>query len=160
MSAHTYCATVEWHHDVAAVDFGAGRYSRRHLLRFDGGLEVAASAAVANVPLPWSDPAALDPEEAYVASIASCHLLWFLALAAKSRFVVRSYRDEAVGLMTPNAAGKLWVSQVTLRPATRFSGTRTPTHEQLIALHHRAHEECFIANSVKTEIVCEPTLLS
>ena len=160
MSDHDYHATVEWHSDAAPAEFGAGRYSRRHVLRFDGGFEVPASAAVANVPLPWSDPNALDPEEAYVASIASCHLLWFLALAAKSRFVVASYRDDAHGVMTPNASGKLWVSRVTLRPATRFAGARLPTQEQLIVLHHRAHQECFIANSVKTEIVCEPTMVS
>jgi organic hydroperoxide reductase OsmC/OhrA len=157
MNDHEYRASVEWRSDAAAADFSAGRYSRRHLLRFDGGLEVAASAAVANVPLPWSDPSALDPEEAFVASIASCHLLWFLALAAKARFVVRDYRDHAIGLMTPNAAGRLWVSRVTLRPATRFEGERVPTREQMLALHHRAHEECFIANSVRTEIVCEPS---
>jgi organic hydroperoxide reductase OsmC/OhrA len=158
MSEHEYTATVEWHGDAAPGDFIAGRYSRRHGLRFDGGLDIAASAALSNVPLPWSDPSALDPEEAFVAAIASCHLLWFLALAARSRFVVGSYRDDAVGVMTPNGAGKLWVSRVTLRPATRFAGERVPSHEQLLALHHRAHDECFIANSVKTEIVCEPTL--
>lgn len=155
MSDHLYRATVEWQSDATPADFGAGRYSRRHRLRFDGGLDVAASAAQANVPLPWSDPSALDPEEAFVASIASCHLLWFLALAAKSRWVVRSYRDDALGVMTPNPAGKLWVSRVTLRPVTVFEGSRVPTSGQLHALHHRAHEECFIANSVRTEIVVE-----
>lgn len=156
--SHDYRATVEWHGDAAPADFCAGRYRRRHVLRFDGGFEVAASAAASNVPLPWSDPAALDPEEAFVASIASCHLLWFLALAAKSRFIVAHYVDDAHGVMTPGAGGRLWVSRVTLRPATRFAGERVPTAEQLHALHHRAHQECFIANSVKTEIVCEPTL--
>jgi organic hydroperoxide reductase OsmC/OhrA len=153
---HRYTATVEWSTDAAPADFSAGRYSRRHVLRFDGGAVVPASAAEANVPLPWSDPAGVDPEEAFVASIASCHMLWFLALAAKSRFALTSYRDEADGVMTPNVQGKLWVSTVTLRPHTQFAGERQPTREQLLALHHRAHEECFIANSVKTEVRCEP----
>jgi organic hydroperoxide reductase OsmC/OhrA len=154
--SHTYTATVEWHGSAGAVDFVAGRYSRAHVLRFDGGAVVPASAAASNVPLPWSDPVGVDPEEAFVASLSSCHLLWFLALAAKSRFVVGAYRDEAVGVMTKNERGKLWVSQVTLRPHVTFTGERRPTSEQLLALHHQAHDECFIANSVKTELRCEP----
>ena len=154
--SHTYRATVEWLSDAAPADFAAGRYSRRHALHFDGGAVVPASAAAANVPLPWSDPAGVDPEEAFVASLSSCHLLWFLALAAKARFVVASYRDEAVGVMTTNEAGKLWVSTVTLRPHAVFAGERQPSREELLRLHQRAHEECFIANSVKTELRCEP----
>jgi organic hydroperoxide reductase OsmC/OhrA len=153
---HTYTATIEWLSSASAADFTAGRYSRGHVLRFDGGAVVPASAAEANVPLPWSDPAGVDPEEAFVAALSSCHLLWFLALAAKSRFAVAAYRDDAVGVMTKNVAGKLWVSQVTLRPRASFVGERRPTQEQLLALHHRAHDECFIANSVKTEVRCEP----
>ena len=153
---HTYTATVEWQSGVSAADFSAGRYSRAHVLRFDGGAVVRASAAAANVPLPWSDPTGVDPEEAFVAALSSCHLLWFLALAAKSRYVVSAYRDEALGVMTKNEAGKLWVSRVTLRPHVTFSGERQPTHEQLLALHHHAHAECFIANSVKTDVRCEP----
>jgi organic hydroperoxide reductase OsmC/OhrA len=155
--SHVYTATVEWASDATPADYTAGRYHRRHVLRFDGGAVVPASAAAANVPLPWSDPAGVDPEEAFVASLASCHLLWFLALAAKSRFAVASYRDDAEGVMTKNEAGKLWVSTVTLRPHAVFAGERQPSHEELLALHHRAHEECFIANSVKTEVRCEPT---
>jgi organic hydroperoxide reductase OsmC/OhrA len=155
MSDHDYRARVEWHNDATPADTLAGRYSRRHDWHFDGGVVVPASAASANVPPPWSDPSAVDPEEAFVAAIASCHLLWFLALAAKARFAVTRYVDDAHGVMTPNAAGKLWVSRVTLRPAAQFGGDRRP-REQLLALHHRAHEECFIANSVRTEIVCEP----
>jgi organic hydroperoxide reductase OsmC/OhrA len=157
MSDHRYTATVEWTSDAAPTDFSAGRYSRRHTLHFDGGAVVPGSAAAANVPLPWSDPAGVDPEEAFVASLASCHMLWFLALAAKSRFAVESYHDGAEGVMTPNEQGKLWVSTVTLRPRAVFVGERQPTREQLLALHHRAHEECFIANSVKTEVRCEPS---
>lgn len=155
--SHRYTATVEWSGDAAPADFNAGRYSRRHRLRFDGGADVPGSAAAANVPLPWSDPAGVDPEEAFVASIAACHMLWFLSLAAKARFAVASYRDDAEGVMTTNDAGKLWVSTVTLRPHAVFAGERAPTREQLRALHHQAHEECFIANSVKTEVRCEPT---
>jgi organic hydroperoxide reductase OsmC/OhrA len=155
--SHTYRATVEWHTDAAPADFAAGRYSRRHVLRFDGGTVVPASAAVAHVPLPWSDPAGVDPEEAFVASLSSCHLLWFLALAAKARFALASYRDEAEGVMTKNSAGKLWVSTVTLRPHATFAGERQPTRDELLALHERAHEECFIANSVRTEVRCEPS---
>jgi organic hydroperoxide reductase OsmC/OhrA len=154
--SHRYTATVEWSGDAAPADFNAGRYSRRHRLRFDGGADVPGSAAVANVPLPWSDPAGVDPEETFVASIAACHMLWFLSLAAKARLAVASYRDEAEGVMTMNAAGRLWVSIVTLRPHAVFAGERQPTREQLLALHHHAHEECFIANSVKTEVRCEP----
>jgi organic hydroperoxide reductase OsmC/OhrA len=158
MSArHEYAATIEWQRDATPTDFRAGRYSRRHVMRFDGGAVVAGSAAVANVPLPYSDPSAVDPEEAFVASISSCHMLWFLALAAKARFAALSYRDDAIGVMTKNGLGKLWVSRVTLRPAVTFDGDRQPTREQLLALHHHAHAECFIANSVKTEVVCEPS---
>jgi organic hydroperoxide reductase OsmC/OhrA len=154
---HEYLATIEWQRDATASDFQAGRYSRRHRMRFDGGTVVPGSAAVANVPLPYADPAAVDPEEAFVASISSCHMLWFLALAAKSRFAALSYRDDAIGVMTNNELGKLWVSRVTLHPEVVFDGDHQPTREQLLALHHRAHEECFIANSVKTEVVCEPS---
>jgi organic hydroperoxide reductase OsmC/OhrA len=103
-----------------------------------------------------SDPAAVDPEEAFVASIASCHMLWFLSLAAKRKYCVDHYVDSAVGTMGKNAAGKDYIAQVTLRPAVRFSGDPIPDPDQLGALHHRAHEECFIANSVLTEIRCEP----
>jgi organic hydroperoxide reductase OsmC/OhrA len=155
MNHHHYSATVEWQRGADEA-FTAGRYSRRHWLRFDGGAVVPGSAAVANVPLPWSDPAAVDPEEAFIASIASCHLLWFLALAAKAKFAVASYRDEASGEMTKNDRGKLWVSTVTLRPEVAFDGERQPTRDEHLALHHRAHEECFIANSVKTEVLCLP----
>jgi len=152
---HIYGAEVSWQRG-AAERFTDNRYSRRHLWRFDGGVEVAGSSSPLSVPLPYSDPAAVDPEEAFVASIAACHMLWFLALAAKAGFVVASYRDAASGVMTNNAQGKLWVSAVTLRPETAFDGERRPSRDELLALHHRAHEECFIANSVKTEVRCEP----
>lgn len=137
-------------------DFPGNRYSRKHLLRFDGGLEVAGSSSPHVVPLPMSDASAVDPEEAFVASLASCHMLWFLSIAAKRRFCVDDYRDSASGLMQENAAGKLFIAQVTLRPAVSFSGERLPSRAQIEQMHHQAHEECFIANSVKSEVRCEP----
>ena len=152
----TYTAEILWARGDA--DFESNRYSRRHLMRFDGGVEVPGSSSPHVVPVPMSDPTAVDPEEAFVASIASCHMLWFLALAAKKRFCVDHYADAAVGVMGRNAAGKEYISLVTLRPEVAFSGERVPGPEELHALHHRAHEECFIANSVRTEIRCEPVL--
>ena len=155
MNAHEYGAEVTWQR-AAHEAFIDNRYSRRHLLRFDGGAEVVASSSPANVPLPMSDAAGVDPEEAFVASIASCHMLWFLSLAGRAGYAIDSYRDAAVGVMTKNAAGKLWISTVTLRPEVRCGGERQPSAEVLARLHHRAHEECFIANSVKSEVRCEP----
>jgi organic hydroperoxide reductase OsmC/OhrA len=155
MSGHRYEANVHWQR-AANETFTDQRYSRRHELRFDGGAVVAGSSAVSSVPLPWSDPSAVDPEEMLVASIASCHMLWFLSLAAKAGYVVERYSDAAEGVMTKNAAGKLWLSLVTLRPRVTFAQGRDPTAEALDALHHKAHEECFIANSVKSEVRCEP----
>jgi organic hydroperoxide reductase OsmC/OhrA len=152
----SYTAEVIW--SRGSEEFLAGRYSRRHVLRFDGGAEVPGSSSPHVVPVPLSDPAAVDPEEAFVASIASCHMLWFLALAAKRKLCVDRYADSAIGVMGRNAAGKEYIAQVTLRPQVAFSGERVPSREELRALHHRAHEECFIANSVRTEIRCEPVL--
>ncbi len=149
--SHTYSANVQWQRD-AGTPFTDQRYSRRHELRFDGGAVIAASSAVSSVPLPWSDPSAVDPEEMLVAAVASCHMLWFLSLAAKARHVVDRYSDAAEGVMTKNGAGKLWLSQVTLRPRVTFAADRGPTPEALDALHHQAHEECFIANSVRSRV--------
>lgn len=137
-------------------DFLGNTYSRRHLWRFDGGLEVPGSSSPQVVPLPMSDATAVDPEEAFVASLASCHMLWFLSIAAKKRFCVDSYHDSASGLMRANSAGKHYIALVTLRPAVTFSGERLPSREQIEQMHHLAHEECFIANSVKSELRCEP----
>lgn len=137
-------------------DFLGNRYSRRHTVRFDGGLEVPGSSSPHVVPVPWSDTSAVDPEEMFVASLSSCNMLWFLAFAAKRGFEVDSYRDAAVGVMEKNEQGKLVMSVVTLRPDIRFSGERQPTRAELDQLHHRAHEECFIANSVRSEVRCEP----
>jgi organic hydroperoxide reductase OsmC/OhrA len=156
-TAHEYRAEVLWQR-AAHEAFGDNRYSRRHLLRFDGGAEVPGSSSPSVVPLPMSDAAAIDPEETFIASIAACHMLWFLSLAAAERYIVDRYRDNAVGAMTKNDAGKLWISSVTLRPEVSFGGDRLPSREQLLHLHHRAHEECFIANSVKSDVHCEPVL--
>src|SRR6185295_2701717 len=125
-------------------------------IRFDGGIELPGSSSPHVVPLPMSDAAAVDPEEAFVASIASCHMLWFLSLAAAKRFRVDRYDDEASGVMEKNAEGRLAITRVTLRPAVAFSGERVPSAEEIGKLHHRAHEQCFIANSVRTEILVEP----
>lgn len=157
-SGHEYVAEVLWQR-ADDETFTDHRYSRRHLLRFDGGAEVTGSSSPSVVPLPMSDPLGVDPEEAFVSSIAACHMLWFLALAAQRGLVVDSYRDSAQGVMTKNAAGKLWLSTVTLRPDVRFSGTNQPDAQTLQQLHHRAHDECFIANSVKSEVRCEPVAM-
>ena len=136
--------------------FTDNRYSRRHALRFDGGVEVPGSSSPHVVPLPMSDASAVDPEEAFVASLSSCHMLWFLAIAAKRRFCVDRYFDAAVGTMGKNAEGREAMLTVTLRPEVLFSGEHLPTREELADMHHKAHDECFIANSVKTEVRCEP----
>ncbi len=155
MQHHTsYSAEVLWLRGDG--DFLGNRYSRRHLLRFDGGLEVPGSSSPQVVPLPLSDASALDPEEAFVASLSSCHMLWFLSIAAKHRFCVDRYFDAASGVMAKNAAGKIAMTVVTLRPDVTFSGDRLPARAELDQLHHEAHESCYIASSVKTEVRCEP----
>ncbi len=123
---------------------------------FDGGLEVAASPSPAVVPAPWSNPKHVDPEEAFVASISSCHMLTFLWLAAKAGLAVRSYRDEAVGTMSKLRGGAAWISRVVLAPDVEYFGDRLPSRDEAVRLHHAAHDQCFIANSVKTEIHIEP----
>lgn len=148
-----YFATVEWRRNGAA--FSDNRFSRAHTWRFDGGATVPGSSAPQVVRPPYSDPAAVDPEEAFVASASACHMLWFLALAVKARLIVDSYSDEAVGVMEKNAQGKFAITRITLRPKIAFSGAKTPTPAELDALHHKAHEECYIANSVRTEITVE-----
>ena len=140
-------------------DFLGNRYSRRHLLRFDGGVEIAASSSPHVVPVPMSDPAAVDPEEAFVAALASCHLLWFLSIAARRKFCVDSYADSPLSVMPRNSEDKLAMTIVTLRPQVAFSSSRLPTPAEVVEIHHQAHAECFIANSVKTEVRCEPVLV-
>ena len=153
MSEHT--ATVRWQRNADA-DFVRNRYSRAHEWRFDGGAVVPASASPSVVRVPLSDPAAVDPEEAFVAAVSSCHMLWFLSIAAANGYVVESYEDEAVGTMAKNADGKEWVADVVLRPRIAFGGNKLPDAAAIEALHHEAHVECFIANSVKSAIRVEP----
>lgn len=153
-----YTATTHWQRQPGEA-FTDNRYHRRHDWRFDGGAVVPGSSAPSSVPLPWSDPTAVDPEEAFVASLSSCHLLWFLHLAGKAGWVVDDYRDDAVGVMARNADGQVAVTTVTLRPSVRFSGAQ-PTTQQHDELHHHAHAQCYIANSVKSEVRCEPSLIA
>jgi organic hydroperoxide reductase OsmC/OhrA len=151
--AHQYRATVKWKRDGSA--FTDQRYSRGHSWSFDGGITVPASSSPLSVRLPYSVAEAVDPEEAFVAALASCHMLTFLYVAAKQGFVVDEYADDAVGEMSKNERGKMWVSKVMLAPAITFAGEKRPSAEQLDELHHLAHEECYIANSVKSEVVVQ-----
>lgn len=148
---HEYHAEVVWTREGAV--FTDNRYSRGHLWRFDGGVEVPGSSSPLSVRLPLSREDAVDPEEALVAAVASCHMLFFLGFAAKAGYVVDKYEDAAVGIMTKNERGKLFVSNITLNPAITFSGTKRPSPQELDALHHHAHEECYITNSVRAEVV-------
>lgn len=149
----TYTCTVTWSRGDAP--FEDGKYARRHRWTFDGGVVVPASASPHVVPVPLSDPAAVDPEEAFVASIASCHMLTFLWLACREGFVVEAYDDAPVGTMSPGPRGVPAVTEVVLRPEIRFGGDRRPTPEERARLHERAHDGCFIANSVTTKIRVE-----
>jgi organic hydroperoxide reductase OsmC/OhrA len=153
---HAYTATVAW--ERGTQDFLDRRYSRRHLLRFDGGLEIPASSSPKIVPAPLSDPGAVDPEEAFVAALASCHMLWFLDIAARDGWRVDRYVDSASGILARDPAGRLAMTQVTLRPMASFSGERLPEAARVAAMHLEAHEQCFIANSVRTEVRCQPHL--
>ncbi len=154
MSAHTYDVQVRWSRGDAV--FTDNRYSRAHTWRFDGGIEVPASSSPHVVRLPYSSAAAVDPEEAFVASISSCHMLWFLSIAVAAGYRVDRYEDNAAGVMGKNSAGKTAVTHVTLHPHVTFSGPNLPTPAAIAELHHKAHDECFIANSVTTDIRCEP----
>jgi organic hydroperoxide reductase OsmC/OhrA len=148
----TYLATVDWRCDG---DFATRRYSRGHTLGFAGGLTVPGTAGPDNVNPRYAVEGALDPEQAFTASIAACHMLWFLDIAAKAGFVIESYADDAEGTLAPGPSGKAVMTRVLLRPKVVFTGERRPSPLELAALHEEAHEECFIANSVKTEIVIE-----
>jgi len=145
MSEHR--ATVEWQR---SGEFRYETYSRQHEIRFENGLALQGNAAPGNVPSTVPPARGVDPEQAFVASLSSCHMLWFLHLACRAGFVVERYVDEAVGVLE-----KTWMSRVTLRPAVTFSG-RQPSREEHLALHEKAHEKCFIANSVKSEVRVEP----
>lgn len=137
-------------------NFLDNRYSRKHIMRFDAGIDVPGSASPHVVPAPYSDAFAVDPEEAFVASLSSCHMLCFLSIAVKRKFVVEHYSDKAVGIMAKNTLGKMAMTVVTLRPNVTFSGDNLPTRLDIDQMHHLAHETCFIASSVKTDVQCEP----
>ena len=151
MSEHK--ATIRW--KCTGPDFLKGRYSREHTWTFDGGAIVPASPSPSVVPAPYSNAAHLDPEEAFVASIASCHMLTFLYLAGREGFQIDSYEDEAIGVMRKNDKGVPWVAVVTLHPKINFTEAKLPPPADVERLHHLAHEQCFIANSVKTHIVVQ-----
>ena len=148
MSEHR--VTLNWMR--SSSDFKYETYNREHSWSFDGGAEIQASAS----PAYRGKPECVDPEEALVAAISSCHMLTFLALACKKQLIVDSYEDDAVGYLEKNAHGKLAVTHAVLRPRIRFGGSKAPTPEELAQLHDRSHHECFIANSVLTEVTVEP----
>lgn len=152
MAKHLYRADVTWR---CSGDFAANAYSRGHDWSFDGGITVPASASPSVVPLPNSVEAAVDPEEAFVAAISSCHMLWFLDLARRDGLLVERYSDRAEGVMERVGPGKMAVTRVVLRPGIVLAGDTLPDAGRLEALHEKAHEACFIANSVKSEIVVE-----
>jgi len=149
-----YKASVTWQRDGAK--FTDNRYSRLHSWTFDEGLDVPASASPHSVPLPYSEARAVDPEEALVAAVSSCHMLWFLSIAAKRGVVVERYADRPVGTLGTNAKGKEAITIITLRPEITFGGERQPAPAELDEIHHEAHEVCCLANSVSAEVRLEP----
>lgn len=146
-----YSVKIFWKKSLDEV-FVDSKYSRSHTWSFDGGIEIPASSSPHVVPLPMSNESAVDPEEAFVAAISSCHMLWFLSIAAEKSFIVESYEDNAIGVLGKNGEGKLAMTKITLKPKVNFNDTTVPTSEQVDELHRLAHEKCFIANSVKTDI--------
>jgi organic hydroperoxide reductase OsmC/OhrA len=147
----TYNVKILWKKKHAEV-FTDVKYSRAHKWIFDGGIELKASSSPHVVPVPMSDESAVDPEEAYIASISSCHMLWFLSIAAGKRFIIESYEDDAEGILTKDENGKLAMTEVILKPEITFSGNKIPVQDEINEIHHIAHEKCFIANSVKTKV--------
>lgn len=151
-----YTAEILWQR--GEQPFTDHRYSRAHRWRFDGGAEVAGSSSPHSVPLPMSDATAVDPEEAFIAALASCHMLWFLSIAAQRRFRIDHYRDLALGTLGQNERREWCMTRVTLRPEAQFSGPMLPTRADIDAMHHAAHAQCFIAHSVTSEVRCEPVI--
>jgi len=147
----TYTARILWSRRDGEP-FTDRRYSRVHGLHFDGGAQIVGSSSPQIVPLPCSDPSGVDPEELFVASLSSCHMLWFLDLACRAGWCVDHYDDDAIGVMARDAQGRLAMTEVTLRPAVVFGGARQPGADDVARLHHAAHEACFIANSVRTAV--------
>lgn len=149
-----YQATVLWQRNDDK--FVGNEYSRAHTWKFSGGTEVPASASHHIVPLPWSKPEYVDPEEAFVASLASCHMLFFLSIACQQGYQVDSYTDEAVGTLARDERGKMSMTEVRLYPTVVFGGKKVPGQDAIAAIHHQAHEQCFIANSVRTSVLVVP----
>ena len=150
----TYTATIRWSRKGEG-DFSKGHYSRAHEWVCDGGVTVPASPSPHIVPAPWSDEAGVDPEEAFVASLSACHMLFFVDFARRAGFVVDEYVDEAEGVLDKRADGRMAMTRVTLRPRVTWGGN-APDETAIADLHHRAHDACFIANSVTTEVTVEP----
>ncbi len=150
-----YRATVEWRLETA--EFAYPSYNRTHTGTFEGGIRVPASAAPQNIPQTAVAAPGVDPEQAFVASLSACHMLWFLHLACNRKYKVTGYRDEAVGVLAKRADGKDAITHVTLRPSVSFEGA-APTPEQHAQLHEKAHQRCFIANSVTSEVSVEPRI--
>ena len=146
----TYRVAIIWERNGAP--FTDNKYKRTHHWEFDGGQIIPASSSPQVVPTPFSDPSAVDPEEAFIASLSSCHMLWFLSIAAKRGFIVEHYNDEAEGLMEKNEEDQLAITEVTLRPHIQYVHRSAPSVEENAEMHHMAHEKCFIANSVRTSI--------
>jgi len=147
----SYNVKIIWKKNLSEA-FVDRKYSRFHTWSFDGGVEIPASSSPHVVPVPMSDESAVDPEEAFVAAVSSCHMLWFLSIAAEKSFIVESYEDNAIGVLGKNGEGKLAMTKITLKPKANFNDTTVPSSEQVDELHRLAHEKCFIANSVKTDI--------
>lgn len=152
-----YVANLVWERGTQI--FETGEFSRRHQIAFDGGQTIVASSSPQVLPVPLSDVFGIDPEEAFVASLSSCHMLWFFVIAAKRKYCVDRYVDQASGVMRRNDENRIAMTEVVLRPKVTFSGRQVPSAEEHRSMHHQAHEFCFIANSVKTSIVCRPELL-
>ena len=149
----TYGCTIEWSRGDEA--FSDRKYSRAHRWRFDGGAVVPGSSSPHSVRPPYSDPSAVDPEEALVAAVSSCHMLWFLSLAAEQGYVIDSYTDAAEGHMARFADGRQGITEIVLRPQVVVSGPNEPDDAAIDALHHAAHGHCFIANSIRSEVHVE-----
>jgi organic hydroperoxide reductase OsmC/OhrA len=150
-----YQVRILWKRE-AHEPFLDNKYSRAHSWIFDGGIELAASSSPHIVPFPMSKEEAVDPEEAFVASLSSCHMLWFLSIAAGRKIMIESYEDRAEGVLAKNEEGKLAMTEVTLKPVITYGGKNIPTPEQVLEIHHLAHEKCFISNSVKTKVRIVP----
>jgi organic hydroperoxide reductase OsmC/OhrA len=151
-----FAATIDW--TRGQQQFTDNRYSRAHQWQFDGGAQVPASSSPLSVPLPMSDAAAVDPEEALVAAVSSCHMLFFLSIAQQRGFIVDSYRDAASGVLSKNAQGRMAMTAITLRPEVVFGGEVRPSAADLDAIHHAAHDKCYIANSITAAVRIEAPL--